>query len=167
MKKASIFLLSLIMVVSLCGCSLFKKENEVVSKGIDLTTTDINGNPVTNDMIKDAKLVVLNFWEPWCGPCVRELPALQKLYENYKDKGLIVIGVYSSFDQDKDVRDLIKSKNITYPIIRNTDNFYSLHTGSIPTTYFLDNEGNILTEQPFIGSRIYLEWETLIEDYIK
>lgn len=167
MKKIIVMLLILTTLMSLSGCSFTKKKSAEEQTGLVFSTTDIDGNPVSNEMFKDAKLVVLNFWEPWCGPCVSEMPALQKLYENYKDKGVLVIGVYASFDQDRDVRDLIKSKNITYPIIRYTDTFNSLQTGYIPTTYFLDNKGNILNTEAFVGGRIYIEWESLIEDYLR
>ena len=65
-------------------------------------TVDINGNPVTDEILKDAKLVMLNFWEPWCKPCVSEMSDLQTLYEKYKDQGLVILGAYSTFEMQED-----------------------------------------------------------------
>ena len=66
----------------------------------------------------DAKVVMINLWEPWCGPCVNEMPGLEKLYEQYKDKGLVILGVFSSQDMDEDARKVIEDAGITYPILK-------------------------------------------------
>ena len=54
----------------------------------EFTTQDLDGNTVTQDIFKEHKLTLVNAMGTWCSPCVQELPELQKLYENMKDKGV-------------------------------------------------------------------------------
>lgn len=128
--------------------------------------TDIYGNEVTDDIVKNAKVIMLNYWEPWCGPCVNEMPDLQKLYEKYKDQGFVVVGVYSTFDMDEDAMDIVTGNNITYPILRTNDVLETLAQDYYPATYFMDGSQNLLHDEPYIGSRSYEEWETIILSYL-
>lgn len=59
----------------------------------EFTTQDLDGNTVTQDIFKEHKLTLVNAMGTWCSPCVQELPELQKLYENMKDKGVGVISI--------------------------------------------------------------------------
>lgn len=129
-------------------------------------SNDIDGNTVTADMIKGAKLVMVNFWEPWCGPCVGEMPDLEKLYEAYKDQGLLILGVYSSYDMDDEVHAILDDCGTTYPIIHTCADFDKYQTGYVPTTIFTDGRGNVLTDEPYIGSNSYANWESIILSYL-
>ncbi len=57
----------------------------------------VNGQPVTNEDVK-GKVVLLDFWAVWCGPCISTFPHLQEWYEQYKDKGLVIIGATSYYN---------------------------------------------------------------------
>jgi len=145
-------------------------DNSSVSNSsgeFNFETTDINGNPVSGEDIKNAKVVMVNYWEPWCGPCVGELPELQKLYENYKDKGFLLLGVYSSFDMDDDAKEIIADSGVTYPILRAESNLSQFMTDYFPTTIFVDGNGNVLSEEPYIGARSYEDWEEILKGYLK
>jgi len=130
---------------------------------VTFSTTDVKGNKATMEMFGGAKLVLLNFWEPWCGPCVGEMPDLQKLYDNYKDKGLLVVGVYYTEDG---ALEIVNDKNISYPAILGTDSLMKFTTEYVPTTWLLDNHGNALHDEAFIGSKSYAEWESIVLQYL-
>lgn len=132
-------------------------------KKLSFSTTDINGNPVSMNTYSDYKVIIINMWEPWCGPCVGEMPDLQKLYKKYQSKGLLVIGVYST---EQDAKTTVESNGITYPIIKKSYEFNEFDTGYVPTTIIVDGQGNILTSEPIIGSRSYKEWEALVKPYL-
>lgn len=134
---------------------------------ISFETVDVYGKPVSQDILQDATIVMLNLWEPWCGPCVREIPDLNDLYEAYKDKGLLIIGAYSTFDMDKDAKDLVEKLGISYPIIKCNDSIGAIEQDYVPATYILDRDGNLITEEPFAGSNSYEGWEEVIKEYIK
>ena len=133
---------------------------------LDFTTVDFDGNTFTTADLADAKVVLLNFWEPWCGPCVGEIPDLAKLYEEYKDQGLLIVGAYSENSMDDDIRSLIEENNVTYPIIRAGGNMGDFMTNYVPTTVFADGAGKIISAEPEVGAHSYDEWKALIEDYL-
>lgn len=134
---------------------------------VDFTTTDIEGNLFQNEDIKNAKLVMVNFWEPWCGPCVGEMPDLEALYETYQEEGLLILGVFSSTDKMDESKELLAEMGITYPILLCSDALAEYATKYVPTTFFTDGEGHILTNEPLIGAYSYEEWETMITEYLE
>lgn len=131
---------------------------------LSFSTTDINGSPVSMSTYSGNKIIIFNMWEPWCGPCVREMPDLQKLYDNYKSKGLMIVGVYST---EENAKSTVESNGITYPIIRKSSEFNAFDTGYVPTTIIVDGQGNVLTSEPIIGSKSYSEWESTVLPYLK
>lgn len=133
---------------------------------LDFSTVDIDGKPYTLDDMKDAKVVLVNFWEPWCGPCVGEIGDLARLYEEYKDQGFLILGVYSTEGQDEDVRSIITDNGVTYPVIKSAGNMGDFMTMYVPTTVFADGSGKIISAEPEIGAHSYDEWKALIEDYL-
>lgn len=88
-----------------------------------------------------GKPVILNFWASWCPPCIREMPALQKFYDETK---VAVIGINLGEDK-KTIEEFIKKLNITYPIVLDKDGkirtAYNLRLR--PTTYFINENGVI------------------------
>ena len=131
---------------------------------VDFTAKDINGNTVSLSDYSGAKLIMVNMWEPWCGPCVREMPDLEKLYKNYKDKGLVIIGAFN--DDESSAHDIVAQNGITYPVIIKPAEFSQFETQYVPTTFFIDGSGNVLSEESFIGSRSYGEWEQVVLSYM-
>ena len=133
---------------------------------LNFSTTEINGASVSFADIKGATLIMVNFWEPWCGPCVGEMPELEKLYQNYKDQGLLILGVFYSTDYMDDARDVLDYAQITYPVLIGNNDFLPYVTEYVPTTVFFDSEGNLLNSEPVIGSRSYDDWEQDILKYL-
>jgi len=84
---------------------------------------------------------------------------LQKLYENYADKGFNLIGVYSTEDGTAAV---LADAGIGYPVVRYVPAFDGFQTGYVPTTVFLDAAGNQLGET-VIGARSYEQWEEIVK----
>lgn len=130
-------------------------------------TVDIYGNPVTDEVIWGSKLVLMNLWEPWCGPCVREMPDLELLYEKYKDQGLLILGVYTSFDMDEDAKDVLDYCGTTYPILKCDSYLYAYEQDYVPATFIFDGNGYLLDSEPIPGSQSYEEWEEIILEYLK
>ena len=133
----------------------------------DFVSKDVDGRTVRLSDFKDASVVMINYWEPWCGPCLREMPDLARLYENYKDKGLVIVGVFSETGMDKEVRDIIADDGITYPVVRKQGVLKNFNGPYVPTTLFVDANGNPLSDSEVVGSKSYDEWERILKLYLE
>ncbi|MGI6150814.1 MAG: TlpA family protein disulfide reductase [Christensenellales bacterium] len=128
-------------------------------------TTDIDGNSLDNAVFSEAKVTMVNLWATWCGPCVYELPELEQLSQDYAEQ-VRVIGVYDYASADDEVRTLMEAEGLSYTMARYADAFYSLETGYVPTTYFVDGEGRIMGPA-FVGARDYEGWSKVIDALLK
>jgi cytochrome c biogenesis protein CcmG, thiol:disulfide interchange protein DsbE len=93
------------------------------------------------------KVVLLNVWATWCGPCVFEIPELQQIHEQYAPRGLEVIGVSIDESGADDVRQFVaEQKKMTYPIVLDADGNIAalLDTGVLPTSVLVDRTGTIV-----------------------
>ena len=93
--------------------------------------------------------VVVNFWAIWCMPCRREMPVLQDISDEFKDRGLVVIGINSGLEKDADNEEIVEFLNylnIDYPVgyghaESKIEQDYSIV--GLPSTFIIDSEGNI------------------------
>ena len=104
-----------------------------------------NGKPIT---VANAtgELIILNSWATWCVPCREEMPGLEQLYEEYKDKGLEVIGVsVDSFGMDDRIKLFTERMNITYPIWHDPNDAFTrtFKAIGVPESYLIDKNGTI------------------------
>lgn len=131
----------------------------------NFTTTDVDGNTVSLSDYSNAKVIMINMWETWCGPCVNEMPDLQRLYTNYKSRGFLILGATAS--EKSEIRSTVRSLGVTYPIIMRNYQFNKFDTGYVPTTVFIDGDGYVLSSEPYVGGRSYAEWERILLSYLK
>ena len=108
------------------------------------TLKDSNGTTVSLADYK-GKVVLLNFWATWCGPCKIEIPWFVEFEQQYKDRGFAVLGVAMDEEGWDIVRPYITEKRVNYRILMGNDQVAQLYGGveSLPTTFLLDREGRI------------------------
>ena len=181
MKKLLLLLLCLIIILSFSACggsgdavpaysgSESEAGDDAAPSGEYFTfvTETFGGEAFTSDDVKDAKVVMINMWEPWCGPCVGEMPDLEKLYQTYKDQGFVILGVFSDTTADDDATKVLEDTGVTYPILRMSKEFAGFQTGYVPTTVFLTGEGALLHEDPVIGAHTYEEWDRIVSGLLE
>ncbi len=104
--------------------------------------TDIDGRSLSLSQYR-GKVVILNFWAPWCPPCRREIPDLISLQNQYGAQGLQIIGI--GLDQPNNVAAFVRQNSINYPVAVGDADVAQLYGGvsGIPTTFIIDKQGNI------------------------
>ncbi|MCC7202594.1 MAG: TlpA family protein disulfide reductase [Nitrospirae bacterium] len=92
-----------------------------------------------------GKVIMLNFWATWCGPCRDEMPSMEKLYRQFKDRGFVIIAVASGEDVTS-VNTFFKQYNLTFTALIDSDYKVSdnYKVWALPTTYFINSSGQII-----------------------
>ncbi|OQY84534.1 MAG: hypothetical protein B6D41_15505 [Chloroflexi bacterium UTCFX4] len=111
----------------------------------DFTLTTFDGETYTLSELR-GKPVIVNFWASWCIPCRDEAPALQRAWEKYKDRDVIILGV-DYVDTDADAKKFIAAFQQTYPNGPDlgTKISQSYKISGVPETYFIDKTGKLLS----------------------
>jgi thiol-disulfide isomerase/thioredoxin len=138
MKKLFLILMPIILLIS-CGG---KSSTSSSIKSTDFTLEQMGGGKITLSEQK-GKVVLVDFWATWCGPCKIAIPYIINIYNTYKDQGLIVLGV--SLDQERsDLDKFVKDQPIPYPILYgNPDVARAYDVQGIPTMVIFDKKGKV------------------------
>ncbi len=179
MKKTLLIILCLLLVFTFASCGGTSDENAVPSGAEDgaenqavegdvftFETETIGDEPFTSEDLKDAKLVIVNLWEPWCGPCVGEMPAFEKL-KNDRMSGVEIVAV--NYQESKaDVDAFIKENGFTFDIAYDEKGeICDLYpTNGIPYTLIIKNG---IIEKTFVGAPAdaYNTYKAAIEECLK
>lgn len=140
-------------------------------------TQDIDGKAFTDADFAKNKLTMVNVFATWCTACIQEIPDLEKLNEEMKDKGVGVVGVVMDTHEDgKDIPEALdKAKAIqsklktTYPFLKPDDKLMNGRLQGIqalPETFFVDSKGNIVGET-YSGAKSLEEWKAVVEKELK
>lgn len=117
------------------------QEMKDKSPSPDFTLPNLGGEKVS---LKDfrGKLLMLNFWASWCVPCRDEMPAMERLYQRYKDRGFVILGVNLQ-DNKKSAVAFVKELKITFSIAFDPNGEVGLLYGAwgLPATYLIDANG--------------------------
>ncbi|HKI77492.1 MAG TPA: TlpA disulfide reductase family protein [Ignavibacteriaceae bacterium] len=165
MRLKSFITLLVFASVTIIGCAN-KNANENKDSGKNTNTAKVSNNSSSekapdfelettqgnNVKLSDyrGKVVIVDFWATWCGPCRRGIPDLVQLQKNYKDE-LVVIGISLDTDTRSDVEPFVKEFGINYPIVYGNNevvhNYGDIQ--AIPTSFVINQKGEIVTS--FVG----------------
>jgi peroxiredoxin len=128
---------------------------------LDFTLKDINGANVQLTDYK-GKVVLLNFWATWCGPCKLEIPEFVEAYQRYRDKGFVILGVLSEDDPTPtELRTFMTQFKMNYPVLREHQDFAAANgeLWALPTSLLIDRQGLICTRHTGAMTKEMLEQE--------
>ncbi len=122
----------------------------------DFTLPDLK---LANVRLSDyrGKLVLLNFWASFCAPCRSEMPALENLWQRYRDKGLVVLALSTDRDNLRRVETFIKEGHYSFPILLDTAGAVrkNYEIRALPTSYLIGRDGKFIGR--VIGGR---DWDS-------
>lgn len=116
------------------------------------SATDLDGNTVDQSMLADYQLTMVNVWATFCGPCINEMPDLGELAQEYKDKGVQIVGLVSDVldadgtrneEQVQTARDIVAETGAAYTHLLPSDDLLGVlsQIQYVPTTFFVDSTG--------------------------
>jgi thiol-disulfide isomerase/thioredoxin len=124
-----------------------------------LTLTDMQGRSVSLSQFK-GQVVILNFWATWCPPCREEMPSMEKLYRDYKDKGLVMLAVNVEENGKQAVSGFLQQRPYSFPILLDSENVAQNTFGvfRFPESFIIDRNGIIV--EKIVGGRNWLSGPT-------
>ena len=120
-------------------------------EAIGFSLEDLNGRETSLSAF-DGRLVFLNFWATWCGPCRAEIPSMEQLYGELQDQGFTILAVNSQEPLEQ-VSAFVEESGMSFPVLLDTDGKVGAVYGvrAIPTTYIIGPQGAILGRM--VGTR--------------
>lgn len=159
MKKITVFI-----TLSIVGLVIWLSKDMLSPKVENLQLTDIIGKP--HKLFNDAPVLV-NFWATDCVACIKEMPHLNALHQQYQDQGFRVIAIAMSYDKLEAIKLFNKQKQLTFPVIYDQLGEIVAYFGKVkvtPTSFLLDSKGHILKK--VIGEPNWQEWQATIEQQL-
>lgn len=111
----------------------------------DFTLDTLSGDSIALSSLR-GKVVVVNLWASWCAPCRAEMPALQRLYDSNRDRGLVVLAVNSTIqDTEAAARAFADEMDLTFTVVLDRDGSVSRRylLRALPSTFIVDRDGLI------------------------
>jgi peroxiredoxin len=151
--KKSIVLLSLAVAALLSSCSFLPvgAEDQAPARpstnrkpAANFTLVDSNGSSVKLSDYR-GKVVLLNFWATWCGPCALEIPWFIEFEQQFKSQGFAVVGVSMDEDGWTAIKPYVAEHKINYRVLLGNESVSTLYGGvdSLPTTFIIDRDGKV------------------------
>lgn len=138
--------LTLVLTLLACGEMPVNVEPSASPNALpNFSLYDIDGNRFTNSDT-EGKVVLLNFWATWCGPCKIEMPWFVEFQRKYKDRGFTVLAVSLDEDGWDVVRPFVEEHDFNFPVFLGDDTVSEDFGGiyALPTTLIVDKSGNIM-----------------------
>ena len=128
-----------------------------VGDKVSFETTTLQGDTITSEeLFAGHKVTMVNIWATWCGPCVNEMPELQKLNDSLAEKGCQVVGICFDATNDNytaEALEIMDQCGVSYPNIHFTSDMNWAGVSTFPTSFFISEDGTILSE-PVVGAYV-------------
>jgi peroxiredoxin len=153
MKRVAVLVFLLAFLITTGGTLSLASDNPAP----DFELTDLTGKSISLSDLR-GKVIFVNFWATWCGPCRQEIPDFIEFYKENKDNGAVILGVSVDKSTNK-VRDFASDYGINYPIAMATDAIVKDYKPGkfVPTTIIIDSNGMIQQKQIGVMDKSALE----------
>jgi peroxiredoxin len=129
-----------------------RAQDERTVTAPEFVLPDLSGAPVRLSD-HEGKVILLNFWATWCPPCRAEMPSMEKLYQAYRDRGLVILAVSSDRTGKPVVESFVRERGVTFPILLDPEGnvFAQYGVRGLPTSYLLDRRRRVFSAD--VGAR--------------
>ena len=133
-------LLGIVLLLPMMATAGGTKSGEIAA---DFTLKSMDGSNIRLHELR-GKVVMVNFWATWCGPCRQEMPLLDELYRRYQKSGFTLIGVNIDNEKGNAIR-MAKKLKVSFPVVFDTDKKVSerYDVATMPYTLLIDRDGKI------------------------
>ena len=159
--------------VVISGKGIFSTAGEAAGPGacdpsakpanFNFTLKDVNNKDVSLASFK-GKVILLDFWATWCGPCKIEIPWFMEFQQKYKDRGLVVVGISSDDTQDK-LKPFVAAQQFNYVILQGLgrDDVHDAFgpIWGLPTTFLISRDGKVCRKHMGLAPKEQFEREIL------
>ncbi len=155
MRKIASFLFALLFVLSVSppahseGDELFSKIGiqpmKDKRKAPDCSLEALSGERIQLKALK-GKMIFLNFWVTWCGPCKEEMPSMEALYQQFKEKEFIFLTISVDYEDKKKVKEFIDRHHYLFPVLIDPEclTLELFAVKAIPTTFLINKKGMMI-----------------------
>ena len=154
------------------------------------SVTGRDGTVYTENVFAEHPITILNAWSVWSDESIAEMATLEKLWENYRDSGLMILSIYPVSATDADIERLQAQTGASYPFVPYAPAFIEYQSGMIPNSFLVDQTGRVITHTPdpdvlsdlryhldreladSLGERVYVhsmsyeDWEAIVLPYL-
>jgi len=135
----------------------------------DFSLPDANGETITLSAL-EGQVVLVNFWASWCPPCRVEMPAIEAVYQDYRQKGVIVLAINATAQDDaQSALNFVRSNGLSFPILFDGDGsvYARYQISALPTSFFIGRDGKIgevVVGGPMAEALLRARLETLLQE---
>ena len=154
-------LLIVAAVLAIAGALFYALLDKPTSPAATFTT--LEGKPIVLDALR-GKVVLVNFWATSCPGCIKEMPDMVEVYQQYRDRGFEIIAVAMSYDPPNYVLNYVETRQLPFPVVLDVNGEHARAFGNVqltPTTFIIGKDGHILEQK--LGELDFVKLRALLD----
>lgn len=158
LAKSALLMVVVIAIIGVLGYALIDKPDAPT-----VTFTTLEGKSIPLDTLR-GKVVLVNFWATNCPGCIKEMPGMIQIYNQYKNKGFEIIAVAMSYDPPNYVLNFVQTRQLPFPVALDINGAHALAFGNVqltPTSFILAKDGTVLEQK--IGELDFVKLKALLD----
>lgn len=158
LAKSALLMVVVIAILGVLGYALIDKPDAPT-----VTFTTLEGKSIPLDTLR-GKVVLVNFWATNCPGCIKEMPGMIQIYNQYKNKGFEIIAVAMSYDPPNYVLNFVQTRQLPFPVALDINGAHALAFGNVqltPTSFILAKDGTVLEQK--IGELDFVKLKALLD----